>query len=124
MFTHTLIHNRQAFEDLLKAQLQSIAVIAEDRHEALKYIKGDLDAQGQAFGQERKFPFCIAERRSDTSSPAVFEMLMAGHDMNEPQMHSMLQRFQQLQYNTLRKKLAIKVYVSFKYVISLVLLLY
>ncbi|THG97967.1 hypothetical protein EW145_g7507 [Phellinidium pouzarii] len=79
------------FKDLLLEHLHSIDDILNDRETALKYINGELDAKGDAFYQD------------------VFEMLQAGFDLDEPHLLEVLKRYQQMQYNNLRKKLSIRV---------------
>ncbi|KAI5119613.1 hypothetical protein M0805_007877 [Coniferiporia weirii] len=86
--------NLKAFKELLKKQLRSIHMIPYDRQEALRYVEGELDAQGESFNQE------------------LFEMLHAGHSMKDSFLRAKLRRFQNLQYDSLKKKLNIRVQKS------------
>ncbi|KAJ7665879.1 RNA dependent RNA polymerase-domain-containing protein [Mycena polygramma] len=79
------------FEELLQMQLDEIDKITTDRQKALDCVDGEVDAEGQGFYQE------------------LYEMLLAGHDMNEPYLASHLRRFQNTSRDALRKKLNIPV---------------
>ncbi|KAJ7099900.1 RNA dependent RNA polymerase-domain-containing protein [Mycena belliarum] len=79
------------FEELLEAQLSEIEKITTHREKALECIDGELDAEGDAFHQE------------------LYEMLLAGHDMNEPYLATLLLRFQNASREGLRNKLNISV---------------
>ncbi|KAF8169864.1 RNA dependent RNA polymerase-domain-containing protein [Mycena galopus ATCC 62051] len=80
------------FENLLQMQLDDIDLITVDRQRALDCIDGEVDAEGDAFHQD------------------LYEMLLAGHDMNEPYLASQLRKFQ----NTTRDKLRTKLNISVK----------
>ncbi|KAJ7697677.1 RNA dependent RNA polymerase-domain-containing protein [Mycena rosella] len=79
------------FEDLLQMQLDEIDKITTHREKALECVDGDVDAEGDGFHQE------------------LYEMLLAGHDMSEPYLAALLQRFQNTSRDALRKKLNIPV---------------
>ncbi|KAJ7601373.1 RNA dependent RNA polymerase-domain-containing protein [Mycena polygramma] len=79
------------FEELLQMQLDEIDKITTDHQKALNSVDGEVDAKGQGFYQE------------------LYEMLLAGHDMNEPYLASQLCRFQNTSRDALRKKLNIPV---------------
>ncbi|KAF7360099.1 RNA-dependent RNA polymerase [Mycena venus] len=79
------------FENLLQMQLDEIDKITTDRQKALDCVDGEVDAEGDGFYQE------------------LYEMLLAGHDMNEPYLASQLRRFQNTSRDVLRKKLHISV---------------
>ncbi|KAJ6557807.1 RNA dependent RNA polymerase-domain-containing protein [Mycena capillaripes] len=79
------------FEELLQMQLDQIDEITTDRQKALDCVDGEIDAEGDGFYQE------------------LYEMLLAGHDMNEPYLASQLRRFQNASRDALRKKLNIAV---------------
>ncbi|KAJ7266986.1 RNA dependent RNA polymerase-domain-containing protein [Mycena haematopus] len=80
------------FEGLLQKQLDDIDLITSDRERALDCVDGEVDAGGDAFHQ------------------ALYEMLLAGHDMNEPYLASQLRQFQ----NTTREKLRTKLNICLK----------
>ncbi|KAJ6478829.1 RNA dependent RNA polymerase-domain-containing protein [Mycena vitilis] len=82
---------RSVFEELLQMQLDEIDKITTDRQKALDCVDGEVDAEGKGFYQE------------------LYEMLLAGHDMNEPYLASQLRRFQNTSRDALRKKLNIPV---------------
>ncbi|KAJ7017150.1 RNA-dependent RNA polymerase, partial [Mycena alexandri] len=75
------------FEELLQMQLDEIDKIITDRGKALDCVEGEVDAEAEGFYQE------------------LYEMLLAGHDMNEPYLASQLRRFQNTARDSLRKKL-------------------
>ncbi|KAJ7735731.1 RdRP-domain-containing protein [Mycena metata] len=77
------------FEELLQMQLDEIDKITTDRGKALDCVEGEIDAEADGFYQE------------------LYEMLLAGHDMNEPYLASQLRRFQTTARDSLRKKLNI-----------------
>ncbi|KAJ7185908.1 RNA dependent RNA polymerase-domain-containing protein [Mycena filopes] len=77
------------FEELLQMQLDEIDKITTDRGKALDCVEGDVDAEADGFYQE------------------LYEMLLAGHDMNEPYLANQLRRFQNASRDSLRKKLNI-----------------
>ncbi|KAK7013090.1 RNA-dependent RNA polymerase [Favolaschia claudopus] len=79
------------FQDLLQAQLDEIDMITTDREKALQCVDGEIDAESKSFGQD------------------LFEMLLAGHDMNEPYLATLLLRFQNTARTALREKLHISV---------------
>ncbi|KAJ6611459.1 RNA dependent RNA polymerase-domain-containing protein [Mycena sp. CBHHK59/15] len=79
------------FEDLLQVQLEQIAQMVTNREKALACVDGDVDAEGNGFHQE------------------LYEMLLAGHDMNEPYLACLLHRFQKASLDALREKLNIPV---------------
>lgn len=81
----------KVFEDLLEAQLDTLAKILSDRDAAMYALDGELDADGQGFDQE------------------LYSMLLARHDMSEPYVQVHLNRYLDLRHNTLREKLAISV---------------
>ncbi|KAL5488413.1 hypothetical protein ACEPAI_6531 [Sanghuangporus weigelae] len=83
-----------ALKELIKLHLRSIEMIAYDRREALNYIQGDLDAEGDGFYQD------------------LYEMLLAGHSLNEPYLRKMLRDCQRVQYSALKEKLNINVQKS------------
>ncbi|KAI0637535.1 RdRP-domain-containing protein [Trametes polyzona] len=80
------------FRRLLQDQLDLIDSILHDREKALHYIKGELDA-----GLE------------DDYNQSLFEMLLAQHDLSEPHVRQRLLQFQKSQYNTLRRKMNIRI---------------
>ncbi|KAF7371474.1 RNA-dependent RNA polymerase [Mycena venus] len=88
------------FEDLLHMQLDEIAKITTDRQKALDCVDGEVDAEGDGFYQE------------------LYEMLLAGHDMNELYLASQLPRFQNTSRDALRKKLNISVKVDLTYLVT------
>ncbi|KAJ7018684.1 RNA dependent RNA polymerase-domain-containing protein [Mycena alexandri] len=77
----------KVFEELLQMQLDEIDKITTDRGKALDCVEGEVDAEAEGFYQE------------------LYEMLLAGHDMNEPYLASQLRRFQTTARDSLRKKL-------------------
>ncbi|KAJ7750864.1 RNA-dependent RNA polymerase [Mycena metata] len=77
------------FEELLQMQLDEIDKITTDRGKVLDCVEGEIDAEADGFYQE------------------LYEMLLAGHDMNEPYLVSQLRRFQTTARESLRKKLNI-----------------
>ncbi|KAJ7134927.1 RdRP-domain-containing protein [Mycena crocata] len=79
------------FEELLQMQLDEIDKVTSHREKALECIDGEVDAEGGGFYQE------------------LYEMLLAGHDMNEPYLATLLHRFQNNARDGLRKKLNIPV---------------
>ncbi|KAJ6583101.1 RNA dependent RNA polymerase-domain-containing protein [Mycena vulgaris] len=79
------------FEELLQMQLDEIDKITTHREKALECVDGEVDAEGGGFYQE------------------LYEMLLAGHDMNEPYLAALLRRFQKTSRDALRKKLNIPV---------------
>ncbi|KAJ7449020.1 RNA dependent RNA polymerase-domain-containing protein [Mycena galericulata] len=79
------------FEELLQMQLDEIDKITTHREKALECVDGEVDAEADSFYQE------------------LYEMLLAGHDMNEPYLASLLRRFQNASRDALRKKLNIPV---------------
>ncbi|KAJ7772440.1 RNA-dependent RNA polymerase [Mycena metata] len=81
------------FEELLQMQLDEIEKITIHREKAIESVKGELDAEASAidFGQP------------------LYEMLLAGHDMNEPYLATLLRRFQNTSREALRTKLHIPV---------------
>ncbi|KAJ6464452.1 RdRP-domain-containing protein [Mycena sanguinolenta] len=79
------------FEELLQIQLEEINKITLDREKALDCVRGELDAESGAFNQD------------------LYEMLLAGHDMSEPYLATLLRRFQNTCWMTLREKLHIPV---------------
>ncbi|KAL5508616.1 hypothetical protein ACEPAH_6235 [Sanghuangporus vaninii] len=83
-----------ALKELIKLHLRSIEMIAYDRREALNYIEGDLDAEGDGFYQD------------------LYEMLLAGHSLNEPYLQKMLRDCQRVQRSALKEKLNINVQKS------------
>ncbi|KAJ7359760.1 RNA dependent RNA polymerase-domain-containing protein [Mycena albidolilacea] len=87
----TLGISLSVFEDLLQRQLDEIDKITADREKALDCVDGEVDAEGHGFYQE------------------LYEMLLAGHAMNEPYLASQLRRFQNTTRDGLRKKLNISV---------------
>ncbi|KAJ7919437.1 RNA dependent RNA polymerase-domain-containing protein [Mycena leptocephala] len=82
------------FEELLQMQLDEIDNIIVDREKALECVEGELDAEGGGFFQD------------------LYEMLLAGHDMSEPFLATLLRRFQNTSREALRKKLHIPVKAS------------
>ncbi|KAJ7767735.1 RdRP-domain-containing protein, partial [Mycena metata] len=84
------------FEDLLQMQLEEIDKITTDRKKALECVEGETDAEASPidFGQ------------------TLHEMLLAGHDMNEPFLATLLRRFQNKSREALRSKLHIPVKAS------------
>ncbi|KAF7351454.1 RNA-dependent RNA polymerase [Mycena sanguinolenta] len=80
------------FEGLLQAQLDDIDRITVDRERALDCVDGEVDAEADSFHQD------------------LYEMLLAGHDMNEPYLASQLRHFQ----NTTRDKLRTKLNIAVK----------
>ncbi|KAJ7739164.1 RNA dependent RNA polymerase-domain-containing protein [Mycena metata] len=84
------------FEELLQMQLDEIEKITTHREKAIESVKGELDAEASAidFGQP------------------LYEMLLAGHDMNEPYLATLLRRFQNTSREALRTKLHIPVKAS------------
>ncbi|KAJ6470735.1 RdRP-domain-containing protein [Mycena vitilis] len=82
------------FEELLQLQLDQIDKITTDRQKALDYIDGEVDAEGGTFFQD------------------LYEMLLAGHDINEPYLALLLRRFQNASRESLRSKLHIPVKAS------------
>ncbi|OCB88345.1 RdRP-domain-containing protein [Sanghuangporus baumii] len=85
-----------ALKELIKLHLRSIEMIAYDRREALNYIEGDLDAEGDGFYQD------------------LYEMLLAGHSLNEPYLRKMLRDYQRVQRSALKEKLNVNVQCHFK----------
>ncbi|KAJ7681879.1 RNA-dependent RNA polymerase [Mycena polygramma] len=83
------------FEQLLQLQLDEIDKIATDRQKALDYIDGEVDAEGGGFFQD------------------LYEMLLAGHDIDEQYLALLLHRFQNASRESLRNKLHIHVKASF-----------
>ncbi|KAF7352146.1 RNA-dependent RNA polymerase [Mycena venus] len=79
------------FEELLQMRLDEIDKITTDREKALECVDGEVDAEGMGFYQ------------------ALYEMLLAGHDMNEPYLATLLRRFQNTARDSLRSKLNIPV---------------
>ncbi|KAJ7448005.1 RNA dependent RNA polymerase-domain-containing protein, partial [Mycena latifolia] len=79
------------FEELLQVQLDEIDKITTHREKALECVDGEVDAEGGGFHQE------------------LYEMLLAGHDMNEPYLATLLRRFQNASRDALRSKLNIPV---------------
>ncbi|KAJ7634456.1 RNA dependent RNA polymerase-domain-containing protein [Roridomyces roridus] len=79
------------FVELLQMQLHEIDAITTDRDKALHCVDGEIDAEAGSFHQE------------------LYEMLLAGHDMNEPYLATLLRRFQNASRDALRKKLNIPV---------------
>ncbi|TFK81241.1 RdRP-domain-containing protein [Polyporus arcularius HHB13444] len=80
------------FQRLLQDQLDLIGCILTDRTKALMYIRGELDAAAE-----------------DTLAQGLYNMLLAGQDMTEPTVRQRLQRFQRIQYESLRKKMNFRV---------------
>ncbi|KAJ7723330.1 RNA dependent RNA polymerase-domain-containing protein [Mycena maculata] len=79
------------FEELLQMQLDEIDKITTHREKALECVDGEVDAEANSFHQE------------------LYEMLLAGHAMNEPYLATLLRRFQTASREVLRKKLNIPV---------------
>ncbi|KAJ7430524.1 RNA dependent RNA polymerase-domain-containing protein [Mycena galericulata] len=79
------------FKELLEIQLDAIDSMATHRGEALQCIEGEVDAEADGFHQD------------------LYEMLLAGHDMNEPYLATLLHRFQNTARDVLRTKLNIPV---------------
>ncbi|KAI0717592.1 RdRP-domain-containing protein [Cerioporus squamosus] len=88
----TLGVSSSIFKRLLQVQLDLISCILTDRTKALMYIKGELDAAAE-----------------DNFAQSLYNMLLAGQDMTEPIVRQRLQRFQGFQYESLRKKMALRV---------------
>ncbi|KAJ7034349.1 RNA dependent RNA polymerase-domain-containing protein [Mycena alexandri] len=84
------------FEELLQMQLDEIDKITTHREEALECVGGEIDAGASA---------------TDFGQP-LYEMLLAGHDMNEPYLATLLRRFQNTSREALRSKLQIPVKAS------------
>ncbi|OBZ65419.1 putative RNA-dependent RNA polymerase 1 [Grifola frondosa] len=82
----------EVFVRLLKDHLDLIGSILHDREKAEHYIKGELDS-----GSE------------ETYFQDLYEMLLAKHDLSEPYVELRLRQFQKLQYDTLRKKMNMRV---------------
>ncbi|KAJ7731722.1 RNA dependent RNA polymerase-domain-containing protein [Mycena olivaceomarginata] len=80
------------FDELLQMQLDEIDKITTDREKALACVGGEIDAEGDSFFQDLK------------------EMLLAGHNITEPYLATLLCRFQ----NTTRKKLRDKLQIPVK----------
>jgi RNA-dependent RNA polymerase len=81
----------ETFEDLLQAQVEALAAILYDREAAKFFVDGELDSQGEGFDQD------------------LYEMLLAGQDMDEPQVQTKLRRCQKRYFDKLRNKLSITV---------------
>ncbi|PCH41738.1 RdRP-domain-containing protein [Wolfiporia cocos MD-104 SS10] len=81
-----------AFEKMLRDQLDTIDYILHDRDIAERYVKGELDASD-----------------TKTYNQDLFGLLLAKHDLAEPYVQWRLKQFQRQQYETLRKKLNIRV---------------
>ncbi|KAJ7193016.1 RNA dependent RNA polymerase-domain-containing protein [Mycena pura] len=79
------------FEELLQMQLSEIDAVTTHREKALECVDGEVDAEASGFHQE------------------LYEMLLAGHDMNEPYLAILLRRFQTTARDALRSKLNIPV---------------
>ncbi|KAJ6559991.1 RNA-dependent RNA polymerase [Mycena capillaripes] len=82
------------FEEFLQMQLDEIDKVTTDRERALECVDGEVDAEGGPFFQD------------------LYEMLLAGHDMNEPYLSTLLRRFQNVSREALRNKLHIPVKAS------------
>ncbi|KAJ7723328.1 RNA dependent RNA polymerase-domain-containing protein [Mycena maculata] len=79
------------FEELLQMQLDAIDSITADREKALQVVDGEVNAEADGFFQD------------------LYEMLLAGQDMNEPYLATLLGRFQKISLDALRNKLHIPV---------------
>ncbi|KAJ7083229.1 RNA dependent RNA polymerase-domain-containing protein [Mycena epipterygia] len=79
------------FEELLQMQLDEIDKITTHREKALECVDGEVDAEANGFYQE------------------LYGILLAGHDMNEPYLATLLRRFQTTSRQALRQKLNISV---------------
>ncbi|KAI0352487.1 RdRP-domain-containing protein [Trametes cingulata] len=82
----------EVFRRLLQDSLDVIGCIDIDREKALQYIKGELDAG-----------------LDDDYSQSLYAMLLAQHDLSEPHVKQRLQKFQRIQYESLRKKMNLRV---------------
>ncbi|KAI0751822.1 RdRP-domain-containing protein [Daedaleopsis nitida] len=80
------------FMRLVQDQLDLIGAILTDRDKALGYIKGELDAAAE-----------------DSFVQGLYAMLLAGQNLSEPQVQSRLQAFQRKQYESLRKKMNLRI---------------
>ncbi|KAI0655297.1 RdRP-domain-containing protein [Cubamyces menziesii] len=82
----------EVFQRLLQDQFDIVGRIITDREHALRYIKGELDA-----GIEDDF------------NQSIYNMLLAQHDLSEPYARHRLQTFQKTQYDTLRRKMCLRI---------------
>ncbi|GBE79056.1 RdRP-domain-containing protein [Sparassis crispa] len=81
----------EVFKRFLKDQLDLIGCILHDRDVAERYVKGELDAVDNGFGQD------------------LYALLLAKHDLKEPYVRWKLQQYQRTQYEQLRKKMNLRV---------------
>ncbi|RPD55108.1 RdRP-domain-containing protein [Lentinus tigrinus ALCF2SS1-7] len=88
----TLGVSPSVFQRLLQDQLDLIDNILTDRAKALAYIRGELDAAAE-----------------DSLNQGLYNLLLAGHDLAEPIVRQRLQRFQGFQYESLRKRMNLRV---------------
>ncbi|KAJ7060871.1 RNA dependent RNA polymerase-domain-containing protein [Mycena amicta] len=79
----------RVLEEMLQMQIDEIGEIATNRERALHYIDGELDSEGSGIGFFQE----------------LYEMLLAGHDLDEPYLAVLLHRFQKSTYDGLRSKL-------------------
>ncbi|KAF7316033.1 RNA-dependent RNA polymerase [Mycena indigotica] len=70
----------QVIEEMLQLQLQSIGEMTTSRERALHYVNGELDSDEPSNGLVQE----------------IYEMLLAGHDMDEPYLAILLHRFQKM----------------------------
>lgn len=102
------------FQRLIQDQLDLIGRILTDRNTAFMYIKGELDASAE----DNYSQGCESDETSEILYVltaliiAVYEMLLACHDMSEPAVQQRLLKFQETQYNSLRKKMNLRVQES------------
>ncbi|KAJ7589646.1 RdRP-domain-containing protein [Mycena floridula] len=78
------------FKELLQEQLDDIALFMQDRRKAKEILDStdvELDADGQGYYQD------------------LWEMILAGHDLEEPFLHAQMERFQNQRYRHLHEKL-------------------
>uniref|UniRef100_D8QDB2 RNA-dependent RNA polymerase n=1 Tax=Schizophyllum commune (strain H4-8 / FGSC 9210) TaxID=578458 RepID=D8QDB2_SCHCM len=85
----------EAFESLLRANLEFIDLIMTSRQRALDALEAELDADGAGFDQE------------------LHDLLLAGFQLSEPHVRCLLERLQKRSLDVLRKKLNIRVKNSF-----------
>ncbi|KAL1730421.1 RNA dependent RNA polymerase-domain-containing protein [Schizophyllum commune] len=85
----------EAFEALLRANLEFIGLIMTSRQRALDALDAELDSDGAGFDQE------------------LHDLLLAGFQLSEPHVRCLLERLQKRSLDVLRKKLNIRVKNSF-----------
>lgn len=104
----------KVFERLVQDQLDLIGIIVIDRQRALAYIQGELDAGAEdSLFQGREYDFLFLPHMTRIihthRTITVYTMLLAGHELSEPIVRARLQDFQRYQYDSLRKKMNLRV---------------